>query len=84
MGQGSTGSAQFDLQIFKRTSELVRKELEIFEKRHPEINVRIHYIAPYFVLRVGDCGDEQDALKLKEELKNEYPGSEITNCTNEK
>lgn len=64
----------FRVQIFngdRNTAESMRRG---FLGSHPDIPAYLSYLAPNFRVRVGDMRDRVAAEKMREDLREEYPG----------
>lgn len=73
----------FRIQIFLGTGGEGRKNsqeiIEEFREKHPDIPAYDPVEFPNFKVRVGDCRNQLQALKLLAYLKNEYPNAYIVN-----
>lgn len=64
----------FRVQIFlgdRTKGEEIRRA---FLSRHPELPAYLSYLAPNFRVRVGDLRNKREAFRLRDELKDEFPG----------
>lgn len=64
----------FRVQIFngdRNTAESIRRG---FLGSHPDIPAYLSYLAPNFRVRVGDLRDRVAAEKMREDLRDAYPG----------
>ena len=67
----------FRIQVFigdRATAENTRRS---FLLKHPDTPAYLSYLAPNFRVRVGDLRDRVAAEKMREELKDEFPGSYV-------
>jgi len=67
----------YRIQIFfgssKSAQKLATEARAKFISTYKDIKAHIEYNAPYFKVRVGDFREQSDALKLLEEIAEEYP-----------
>ena len=64
----------FRVQIFlgdRTKGEEIRRA---FLVHHPELPAYLSYLAPNFRVRVGDLRNKREALRLRADLKDEFPG----------
>jgi hypothetical protein len=62
------------LKFKAKESEIIQLKLK-FIKLYPEIPVLLEYEEPYYRIRVGNCRTKLEALKIKNQIKKEFPGS---------
>tara|TARA_B100001778_G_C18093713_1_gene408600 strand:+ start:30 stop:440 length:411 start_codon:yes stop_codon:yes gene_type:complete len=65
---------RIQLKFKAKESEIIQLKLK-FIKLFPEIPVLLEYQEPYYRIRVGNCRTKLEALKIKNEIKKEFPGS---------
>jgi hypothetical protein len=75
------GTEGFRVEIFfssgsKSREEALRKKTE-FLKKFPEETAYMSFQSPNFKVRVGDCRTKNEALKLKEKIRYNYPNAFI-------
>lgn len=75
------GTDGFRVEIFfssgsKSREEALRKKTE-FLKNFPEETAYMSFQSPNFKVRVGDCRTKNEALKLKEKIRYNYPNAFI-------
>lgn len=75
------GTEGYRVEIFfssgsKSREEALRKKTE-FLKNFPEETAYMSFQSPNFKVRVGDCRTKNEALKLKEKIRYNYPGAFI-------
>ncbi len=75
------GVGGYRLEIFFSSGSNAREEAlskkTRFLKLYPEITAYMSYQSPNFKVRVGDCRTKSDALRLKEEIRRDYPNAFI-------
>jgi hypothetical protein len=64
----------YRVQIFLGDRAKAEDIRRAFLGRHPDVPAYLSYLAPNFRVRVGDLRDRVPAEKLREDLKEEYPG----------
>jgi len=69
--------AGYRLQLFFGDRAKAQKIRGEFLKQHPETGAYISYLAPNFRLRVGDFRSKMECERLKNEIRNDFPGSYI-------
>jgi hypothetical protein len=79
--QGKEGTEGFRVEIFfssgsKSREEALRKKTE-FLRNFPEETAYMSFQSPNFKVRVGDCRTKNEALKLKEKIRYNYPNAFI-------
>jgi len=79
--QRREGTEGFRVEIFfssgsKSREEALRKKTE-FLKNFPEETAYMSFQSPNFKVRVGDCRTKNEALKLKEKIRYNYPNAFI-------
>ena len=57
-----------------KESEIVQLKLQ-FIKLYPDIPVFLEYHEPYYRIRVGNCRTKLEALKIKNRINKDFPGS---------
>jgi len=71
------GVQGYRIQIFfgssKSAQKLATQARAKFISAHKNIKAHIEYKAPYFKIRVGDFREQSDALRLLQEISEEYP-----------
>ena len=81
MNKRREGIDGFRLEIFFSSGARAREEaLKVkteFLKKHPEETIYVTFQSPNFKVRVGDCRNKSEALKLKEKIKKAYPNAFI-------
>jgi hypothetical protein len=79
--QRKEGTEGFRVEIFfssgsKSREEALRKKTE-FLRSFPEETAYMSFQSPNFKVRVGDCRTKNEALKLKEKIRYNYPNAFI-------
>ena len=73
------GTDGYRLEIFFKSGALAReKALDVktdFLRRYPEINAYISFLSPNFKVRVGDFRTKNEAIKLKNTIRRDYPNA---------
>jgi hypothetical protein len=70
------GVAGWRVQLMFKTKKEELKQLKIaFIKLYPEIPAYLKYEAPYYRLRVGNCRTKLEAIKIKQEISKDFPGT---------
>lgn len=64
----------YRVQIFLGDRTKAEDIRRAFLGRHPDVPAYLSYLAPNFRVRVGDLRDRVPAEKLRDDLKEEYPG----------
>lgn len=64
----------YRVQIFLGDRTKAEEVRRTFLARHPDVPAYLSYLAPNFRVRVGDLRDRVPAEKLRNDLKEEYPG----------
>ena len=76
---------RIQLKFKAKESEIVQLKLQ-FIKLYPDIPVFLEYHEPYYRIRVGNCRTKLEALKIKNKINKDFPGSypvpEIINFDN--
>jgi len=67
----------FRIQVFLGDRTMAENTRRSFLLKHPDTPAYLSYLAPNFRVRVGDLRDRVAAEKLREELKDEFPGSYV-------
>ena len=64
------------VQIMFKTKKKEIQQLKIaFIKLYPEIPAYLGYEEPYYKVRVGDCKTRLEALKIKYQISENFPGA---------
>ena len=75
------GVAGYRVEIFFSSGHNAREEAlnkkTRFLKLYPEIAAYMSFQSPNFKVRIGDCRTKSDALRLKEEIRWDYPNAFI-------
>ena len=61
--------------IFKTKKEEIQQLKIAFIKLYPEIPAYLGYEEPYYKVRVGDCKTRLEALKIKYQISEHFPGA---------
>ena len=61
--------------MFKTKKEEIQQLKIAFIKLYPEIPAYLKYEAPYYRLRVGNCRTKLEAIKIKQKISKNFPGT---------
>lgn len=67
----------FRVQIFQGTKEEAYQVKARFFSNHENTRAYVSFFAPDFRVRVGDFRTRSEAIKIKQEVKNEYPAAYV-------
>ena len=74
--KAKTGVEGWRVQIIFKTKKEEIQQLQIaFIKLYPEIPAYLGYEEPYYKVRVGDCKTRLEALKIKHQISEHFPGA---------
>ena len=74
--KAKTGVEGWRVQIIFKTKKEEIQQLKIaFIKLYPEIPAYLGYEEPYYKVRVGDCKTRLEALKIKYQISENFPGA---------
>ena len=74
--KAKTGVEGWRVQIIFKTKKEEIQQLQIaFIKLYPEIPAYLGYEEPYYKVRVGDCKTRLEALKIKHQIRENFPGA---------
>ncbi len=81
VNQRRKGTEGFRVEIFFRSGVKAREEaLKVkteFLRSYPQESAYMSFQSPDFKIRVGDCRTKNEALKLKETIRKDYPNAFI-------
>ena len=60
---------------FKAKEAEIIKLKSKFIKNYPDIPIYLMYDEPYYKIRVGNCRNRLDAIRIKNKISNHFPGS---------
>jgi hypothetical protein len=60
---------------FKAKKEETRQLKIAFIKLYPEISTYLEYEEPYYRVRVGNCRTRLEAIKIKNQISENFPGA---------
>lgn len=72
-----SGLDGFRVQIFQGTKEDAYQVKARFINNHENTRAYVSFNAPDFRVRVGDFRTRSEAIKIKQEVKNEYPAAYV-------
>ena len=82
INKNKNGLIGFRLQIaFASKKESILEKRLKFITKYPSIPIYLSYNAPYYKLRIGNFRNKLDALKTKEKIIENYPGTYIVTET---
>ena len=61
--------------IFKAKKEETTQLKIAFIKLYPEISTYLEYEEPYYRVRVGNCRTRLEAIKIKHQISDHFPGA---------
>ncbi len=79
MNQRKNGTDGYRLEIFFESGTMAR-ELAMetktdFLRKYPDVNAYISFLSPNFKVRVGDFRTKNEAIKLKNTIRRDYPNA---------
>ncbi len=83
MNQRKNGTDGYRLEIFfesgTKARELALQTKTDFLREYPEVNAYISFLSPNFKVRVGDFRTKNEAIKLKNMIRRDYPNAFVVN-----
>ena len=62
------------LKFKAKEAEIVKLKSK-FIKNYPDIPIYLMYDEPYYKIRVGNCRNKLDAIRIKNKISDHFPGS---------
>ena len=61
--------------VFKAKKEDIKQVIIDFTNRYPKIPTYLEYEEPYYRVRVGNCKTKLEAVRIKQQIKEDFPGA---------
>ena len=72
--RGGVNGWRVQLKFKAKEAEIIQLKLK-FIKLYPDIPIFLEYHEPYYRIRVGNCRTKLEALKIKNKIIKDFPGS---------